>query len=118
MVTAIVIPIIFIYFYWLTRKEIRENHEKWLQLEHVPEEAVITGKILELTEARERFYYHRFNHVLNIKVQTDDKILTVKKITPIREGATFPEITPGEHVRFYGNWKEGYFQVGRIEGKN
>ena len=47
MVTAIVIPIICFYFYWLTKKEMRESQQKWLQLKTVAEEAVISGEIVQ-----------------------------------------------------------------------
>ncbi|MDF2858769.1 MAG: hypothetical protein K0Q87_4620, partial [Neobacillus sp.] len=39
MVTAIVIPIICLYFFWLTKKEIEEHDIKWLAAGEVKQEA-------------------------------------------------------------------------------
>ncbi|RSD28140.1 hypothetical protein [Mesobacillus subterraneus] len=113
MVTAIVIPIILAYFYWLTKKEMQENYQEWLNLEDIPEEAIITGKILEIHEHKERFYYHRFNHVTVLKIMTDSKQVTVRKVTPVRKGASIPIFQKGDVVHLFGNWKQGYFSINR-----
>ena len=63
MVTAILIPIVVIYFYWLSKKEMQANYEEWVKLEDISEEALISGKIIEAQEQKERFYYHRFNQI-------------------------------------------------------
>lgn len=113
MVTAIVIPIVLIYFYLLTKKEMQENYDEWLQLEQIPEEAIVSGKIIEVREQKERFYYHRFNHVSVLKINTGVKELIVKKVTPLKKGAVPPVFKEGENVHLYGNWKQGYFAVSR-----
>lgn len=113
MVTAIVIPIVLIYFYWLTKREMQANYEEWLKLEDIPEEAVVSGRIVEVREHKERFYYHRFNHVSVLKINTGVKELIVKKITPLRNGTVPPVFKEGASVHLYGNWKEGYFSVNR-----
>lgn len=113
MVTAVVIPLVLIYFYWLTKKEMQENYEEWVKLENISEEALVSGKIIDVHEHKERFYYHRFNHVSVLKVQTGVKELTVKKITPIRKGTVPPVFKVGEIVHLYGNWKKGYFAINR-----
>ena len=114
MVTAIVIPIILVYFYWVTKKEMQENYEEWVKLEVIQEEAIVSGKIIEVTERKERFYYHRFNHISTLKVHTGVRELIVKKITPLRKGATIPVFKEGEMVHLYGNWKEGQFSINRV----
>lgn len=113
MVTAIVIPIVLIYFYWLTRKEMHENYDEWIKLEDIPEEAIVSGKIIDVSERKERFYYHRFNHIFILKIQTGVKELIVKKVTPLRKGARIPVFKEGEIVHLYGNWKEGQFSINR-----
>lgn len=113
MVTAILIPIVVIYFYWLSKKEMEANYEEWVKLEDISEEALISGRIIQVHEQKERFYYHRFNHVSVLKIQTGVKELTVKKITPMRKGATPPVFKTGEMVHLYGNWKQGYFAINR-----
>jgi hypothetical protein len=114
MVTAIVIPIILIYFYWITKKEMQANYEKWIKLEEIPEEAIVSGRILEINERKERYYYHRFNHITILKIHTGVKDLTVKKVTPLRKGAIIPKFQEGEAVHLYGNYKEGQFSINRV----
>ncbi|WP_174733806.1 hypothetical protein [Mesobacillus harenae] len=114
MVTAILIPVICIYFYWVTRKEMQVNYKKWLELESIPEEAIVSGKVIEISETKERFYYHRCNHVLLLKVQDGYKIYNVQKLTPLTSHAQFPDVSVGEMVHLYGNWKEDRFRINRI----
>ncbi|WP_144474765.1 hypothetical protein [Cytobacillus oceanisediminis] len=118
MVTAIAIPIILAYFYWLTKKEMQRNEQEWIGLEEIPEEAIVSGKIIEIHEHKERFYYHRFNHVTVLKINTGLKELTVKKVTPLRKGAVPPTFSEGELVHLYGNWKHGYFSINRVVRKD
>lgn len=117
MVTAIVIPIICLYFYWLTKKEMRENYQKWIKLNDISEEAIISGVIVHLSESKQRFYYHRYVHVLELTVRSDLKKWKVKKITPLIKEVQLPDLQIGEYVNLYGNWKEGYFLVNRVNKK-
>ncbi|UII57286.1 hypothetical protein LS684_07555 [Cytobacillus spongiae] len=118
MVTAILIPIIFIYFYWLTRKEMKESYEKWTQLDHILEEAVVSGTIQHIKTEKQRYYYHRFVYVTVLTLQIDRNVLQVKKIEPLRHNFSPNTFTIGEHVRLYGNWKEDFFQFNRVERTN
>lgn len=118
MVTAIVIPIVLAYFYWLTKKEMQSNYLEWIDLENIPEEAIVSGKIIEVTEYKERFYYHRFNHITVLRIDTGAKELTVKKVTPLRKGSVPPHFNEGEMVHVYGNWKQGFFSVNRTIRQN
>ncbi|MFO1445778.1 hypothetical protein KDN24_21780 [Bacillus sp. Bva_UNVM-123] len=115
MVTAILIPIICVYFFWLTKKELRESQQKWLQLKSVAEEAVISGKIVQISGHKQRFSYYRFIYVLEITIQSDLKKWQVKKIIPIERDFQVPNIAVGEYVHLFGNWKENYFHVNRIK---
>ncbi|KON89221.1 hypothetical protein AF332_22040 [Sporosarcina globispora] len=116
MVTAIVIPIICLYFYWLTRKEMRESYEEWDSLNTVPEEAIISGEVVHISESRQRFYYYRYIHVLELAIQSKEKKYSkIKKITPMMKSAKIPSVAIGDSVHLYGNWKDDFFQVGRID---
>lgn len=115
MVTAIVIPIVCIYFYWVTKKELRESNEKWLKLKNVSEEAVISGTIVNYNESRQRFSYHRFVYVIDIKIKSEHSYRDVRKMIPIDRETEIPQLHKGDIIRVYGNWKEDYFLVNRIE---
>lgn len=105
MVTAIVIPIICLYFFWLTRKEIKENETKWLAVGNFRHESIVTGEIKSIVEEKQRFYYHRYIVVQTLKIQTAAKLVTVKKITPLTKGVKIQSFTPNEFIRVYGSWK-------------
>ncbi|AIM17575.1 MULTISPECIES: hypothetical protein [Neobacillus] len=115
MVTAIVIPIICIYFWWLTRKEIKEHDQKWLALKNITHEAVITGEIKDITEEKQRFYYHRYIFIQTLKVQSESKTITAKKITPITKDMKTDQFIVGNKVRFFGCWEGSTFIFNHYE---
>lgn len=115
MVTAIVIPIICIYFFWITRKEMKEHKEKWLQLENVLEESIILGTVKEIKIEKQRYYYHLYVQVVELLLQTKNQTIRVQRILPYQK--TEPPFTYriGDDVQLYGNWKENKFRFNRIE---
>jgi hypothetical protein len=115
MVTAILIPIICLYFYFLTKKEVKLFHEQWNNLDQIREEAVVTGEVIHISEEKQRFYYHRYVHCLLITLQGNNNRIVVKKLTPIKSGYQVPKINIGEVVHVYGNWENKEFRVTRIE---
>jgi hypothetical protein len=115
MVTAILIPIICFYFYLVTKKEMKENEQKWLNLSNIHEEAIVSGKIIQLAVTRTRYYYHRYIDVINIQLQTDTKIIQVKRVTPHIKQTEHVSLKIGDKVRLYGNWKENEFQFLRFD---
>ncbi|WP_442599373.1 hypothetical protein [Neobacillus sp. D3-1R] len=115
MVTAILIPAILFYFYWLSRKELKEYEKKWNNLNNLHEEAIVTGEILQLTVTKKRFYYHRFIQVMEIQLKTETKTIPVKRITPYRKSNESVKLKSGNFVRLYGNWQENEFQFLRYD---
>jgi hypothetical protein len=115
MVTAILIPIICFYFYLVTKKDIKENEHKWINLTNIHEEAIVSGKIVQLDETRKRFYYHRFIDVINIQLQTETKIIQVKRVTPSIKQKEPINLKIGNNVRLYGNWQENEFRFLRYD---
>jgi hypothetical protein len=115
MVTAILIPIICFYFYWVTKKDMKENEHMWQNLTNIYEEAIVSGKIIQLVETRKRFYYHMYINVMNIQLQTDTKMIHVKRVTPYTKQKDPIGLKIGDHVRLYGNWHENEFQFLRFD---
>jgi hypothetical protein len=109
MVTAIVIPIICLYFFWLTRKEMKEQDQKWLSLSNVREEAILTGQISDIVAEKQRFYYHRYIYVQELKLQTEVKLIKIKKVTPLTKNVKISLFTVGETIRVYGMWEGSHF---------
>jgi len=109
MVTAILIPIICLYFFWITRKERKEQYRKWLQAGEVRQESVVIGEIIDITEEKQRFYYDRYVLVQSIKLQSSNKVITALKTTPLTPDAIKETFTVGETVRLYGSWERSHF---------
>jgi hypothetical protein len=115
MVTAILVPIILLYFYWLSAKELRENESKWLKLSEIVEEAIVTGKVIKFFETKKRFYYHRYIHITEIHLQTETKVIVVLRKVPLTKSSERLPIEIGDEVRLYGNWQENEFRFKRYD---
>jgi hypothetical protein len=109
MVTAVVIPIICLYFYWITRKEMKLNDSKWLAAAEVKKEAVLTGEIKSINREKQRFYYHRYILVYELTLQTESKLIKAKKIIPIKNNIELVTFSIGEVIRIYGSWEGNHF---------
>ena len=115
MVTAIVIPMICLYFFWISKREMKKQDQKWLECSNVPEEAVLIGKIYSLVEEKQRFYYNRYIYVQELKLQTEIKSVKLKKITPCTKNVKLDAFTIGETIRVYGKWEGNQFYFNRYE---
>jgi hypothetical protein len=115
MVTAILIPIICVYFYWVTKKEWKENHQKWLDLGNLHEEAMVSGEVVQIEEYKMKFYYNRYVYVTEILLKTNLKSIRVKRMIPIMNTVEPCQIKIGDFVRLYGNWQENDFRFLRYE---
>ena len=109
LVTAIVIPIICFYFYWLTKKEMKEHDVKWLEAGNIRHEAVITGQIKDITQEKQKFYRHRYILVQLLKIQTETKIVYIKKITPLTKDPAVETFITGQVIRVFGMWEGTQF---------
>lgn len=110
MVTAIVIPLIIVYFYVLSKKERKKYEESWKALENINEEAVIKGRVISKNEEKQRYYYHKFVLVTELKIKTATGIIKAKRIIPLRDGHTPAQIKIGDEISCIGEWKKDYFQ--------
>lgn len=109
MVTAIVIPIICFYFYWLTKKEMKENDEKWLASGNVKREAKLAGEIVSIAKEKQRYYYHRYIYIQTLKLQTGSKTVTAIKITPSTKNIKLAPFAIGDRIIIYGSWEGSKF---------
>jgi hypothetical protein len=115
VVTAIVIPIICLYFFLITRKELKEHDIKWLAAGEVRHEASLTGEIKDISSEKQRFYYHRYLFVQELKLQTGLKLIKVKKIIPIQKNVKIEEFHIGDIIRVYGSWERSQFLFNNYE---
>jgi hypothetical protein len=117
MVTAIVIPVICLYFYWLTRNEMKEQDVKWLAASHVRQEAILTGEIKSVVQEKQRFYYNRYIFIQTIKLQTANKVISVQKVTPITKNVKIDSFTVGDVITVSGTWEGSKFLFSHYEIK-
>jgi hypothetical protein len=115
MVTAVVIPILCLYFFWITRKEMKLNDSKWLASAEVAKEAVLTGEIISINKEKQRFYYHRFILLYELSLQTETKLIKAKKIVPIRNNTEMVTFSIGDVVRIYGSWVGNHFHFNEYQ---
>jgi hypothetical protein len=118
MVTAILIPIICLYFFWITKKEMKEQDQKWLSIGNIRQEAVLTGQIKDIVEEKQRFYYHRFIYVQELKLQLEVKSIIIKKVTPLTKNIEIDSFKVGETIRVYGMWEGSHFFFNHYEEIN
>ncbi|WP_059170022.1 hypothetical protein [Bacillus sp. FJAT-27445] len=115
MVTAILIPIICLYFLWLTLKEAKENEKRWLQTATANEEAVVNGTITSIFQEKQRFYYHRYIIVQELMIKADMGQIKAKIITPLTKVAAIKDYRVGQELRIYGSWEKNWFHANRVE---
>ncbi|MGN7298433.1 hypothetical protein [Ferdinandcohnia sp. SAFN-114] len=115
MVTAIVIPLIIVYFYVLSKKERKKYEESWKDLEKVNEEAVIKGRIISKNEEKQRYYYHKFVHVTELKIKTSTGIIKAKRIIPLRGEYKPAQINLGDEISCIGEWTKDHFQFNKYQ---
>lgn len=96
----------------------RENDHKWLAVAEVREDAILTGEIKSITEERQRFYYHRYIFVQEIKLQTETKLIKAKKITPLQKNTQMDLFTIGDVIRIYGHWEGSNFHFNQYQQIN
>ncbi|OIK14067.1 hypothetical protein BIV60_13210 [Bacillus sp. MUM 116] len=115
MITLIVVPIIILFFYLRTKKEMREQDVKWRALANIPQEAILIGQIKNINEEKQRFYYHRYIYVQEFKLQTETRQVIVKKLTPITKAAVIEKFTVGEFLKVFGTWEGTHFIINHFE---
>jgi hypothetical protein len=113
MVTAIVIPIICIYFFWVTRKERRKSEAEWRNIGMVSEEAVIEGKVTALHLEKQQYYHHLHVWVLEIRLQAAAETITARKLQAADQDFRNPGFKEGECVILFGKWLKDIFIINR-----
>lgn len=115
MVTAIVIPILILYFYLITKKEKAKQRRKWEMLDHVRLEARIQGTITELSTVKKRYYHEMYMMVTTIRLQSNDRNVSVVFRQPFTQDWKEMNLQPGNAVLVEGRWEKDLFIAGSIK---
>ncbi|WP_226681105.1 hypothetical protein [Sutcliffiella horikoshii] len=114
MVTAIVIPILIGYFYWITIKEAKKQKEIWKNVSMVPSEARVEGTILSLHTEKKRFYHQMYILETTYRIQNQTGITTVVYKQPLTPSSHPPSYSNGDILQFVGRWDGELFLAGEI----
>lgn len=93
----------------------KEHDKKWLAAGNFPHEAVLTGEVKSIVEEKQRFYYHRYIVIQTLQLQTIDRLVTAKKITPLTENVQMMNFHKGEMIRVFGSWEGSKFVFSYFE---
>ncbi|WP_404432796.1 hypothetical protein [Sutcliffiella horikoshii] len=118
MVTAIVIPILIGYFYWITIKEAKKQKERWKNVSMVPSEAIVEGTILSLHTEKKRFYHQLYILETSFRIQNQKEIATVVYKQPFTPTSTPPPYSKGDMLQVVGSWDGELFLAGEINPMN
>ncbi|MFC4320303.1 hypothetical protein [Litchfieldia salsa] len=119
MVAAILIPIIFIYFFIKSKKEANKYHREWITMTDIRIDSSVIGTVSQIFTQKERFYYNKFLFETTLIIQTTEgRTIKLKKIEPITPEFTPPLFLPGEQLAFYGFWDQDYFRFSLFENFN
>lgn len=114
MVTAVVIPVLILYFYWITRKEAAKQKKRWENLRDIPLESRVEGKVKNLHTEKKRFYHQFYTLDTTIRIQNRDKTIDILYRQPYTQSTTPPFLTKGEVIIVNGRWENNLFQAGEI----
>ncbi|PLS16560.1 hypothetical protein CVD28_15870 [Bacillus sp. M6-12] len=115
MVTAIVIPIICLYFYYITKKEMREQEAKWHAVGNIREEAAVSGEIVSITSEKEKYYYHRYIYNQHIILRTKSGNIHLIKKEPAKQKVPQLPFHEQQRIMAFGTWENSRFLVNRIQ---
>jgi hypothetical protein len=113
MIAAIVIPIIFLYFLYITIKERKRRIEKWQQIGTIKEETFLRGKVIQSFTRSKRYIGNYFvsETTLLIKNETDTyKAIITVPITPTLQAV---QINNETTITCFGYWDKKNFIFSR-----
>ncbi|MDF2556199.1 MAG: hypothetical protein K0R71_27 [Bacillales bacterium] len=114
MVTAILIPLICIYFYWLTKKEWTLKKKEWENAGTIPEHSRLIGEIQTITIESEKFYMGLYLIVFILEVKHNGKTTKAMKKLPVGSEQHHFEEFLYQKVALYGKWDGPIFLLNRI----
>lgn len=114
MVTGILIPLICIYFYWLTRKEWKQKRQEWKNTVNVQEHSRLIGTLQSITKQREKFYLGLYLDVYLLEIKHNGKsTIALRKVPTNSEQLQFENFL-FQKIILYGRWDQEFFLINRI----
>lgn len=118
LVTAIVVPILFIIFLFISIRNRKTYANEWKQIGTIEEKEVLSGVLQRSIMEKKRFYYHYYFWHCQLFVKTNDgTTITIHYEKPALE-ATAPNLQKGDVLHCYGHWYGEVFLANRMDKLN
>jgi ribulose bisphosphate carboxylase small subunit len=109
MVTAILVTLVIIYFFWRSKRERKEFIKSWEQVGVVDETDKLSGTVLSVFTEVQKYYHGKFIWVAELKIRNDGKNVTVIMKRPYRKENERLQISKSDEVTFSGTWEHQKF---------
>jgi hypothetical protein len=120
MIAAIVIPIIFFYFLFITMRERKRKIEEWQKIGEVKEDSIISGRVIQSSSQSKRFVANFFIAETTLLLKNEFGIHKVVQRTPITPDFKEIQFANDIMITCYGYWDDKSFIFKRyqfIEGE-
>ncbi|WP_078430634.1 hypothetical protein [Alkalihalobacterium alkalinitrilicum] len=114
MVTAIVIPILFVVFYFIVKRNNASYEQKWKEVGAIQEQVIVSGKLTRYFIEKKKFYHHRY--IWSIQLFILDHQQTIKVIFEKPAVSDTPplDVSTNGTLKCYGQWDGSNFLANRI----
>jgi hypothetical protein len=119
MVTAIVIPILILYFFFSVINERRKHFYSWKELSNINEEAILSGEIRQVVTSVETYVgkYKIFIVRLLIQSSHHSNLQVIQKQPIIDNSEISNPFKEGQFITCSGVWEGKTFLISRFEIK-
>ncbi|MDE5413094.1 hypothetical protein [Alkalihalobacterium chitinilyticum] len=118
MVAAIVIPILFIVFYFIVKRNNAAYEKKWKEVGEIKEQVMISGKLERYFVEKKRFYQHRYIWHIQLFLKKDQKIIKVIFEKPAETDSVPLKFLTNDPIKCYGQWDRKTFLANRVLKNN
>jgi hypothetical protein len=117
MVAAVCITGIFIYFFFLSGRLIRNQRQEWEQFGQEEEVISISGMITHSFTQKKRLYgqYWFVEIGATLYIEKENRSYKILWRKPFTEGLVIPKVEKGQVVIAKGNHRQGIFYVNALE---
>ncbi len=114
MVAAIVIPILFIVFYFIVKRNNASYEQKWKEVGKIREQITLTGNLERFFVEKKRFYQHRYIWHVQLYLKENKNVIKVIFEKPAQTDELPIQLSINEKVKCYGHWDQKTFLANRI----
>ncbi len=114
LVTAIVIPLLFLFFLFIVRKERKKQYQKWRDFGKIEEKTVESGIVQRIFSEKRKYYHELYVSRTELVIDNGVKVFQVIIEKPSDQKEATLEINQNDFVTCYGTWHNHSFLANRI----